>query len=199
MRSSFKRITTVLLCSSLLGASGVALAQAGAGAAAATTPGSPGVWQPHELEFQYIGFTTIYSCDGLRDKLRSLLRRAGAREDASVYTYSCVRGEGSPDRFVRAKLKFSTLQPLEGADATSATAAPSGAWHTVQLAPMRPFELDAGDCELIEQFRDKLLPLFSARALQDGVRCQPHQNPANYDLRFEVFAPTPAPAKPAGG
>ncbi len=185
MRSACKQLTVALLCGSLLGAAGVAIAQAEGGAA----PGLEGVWQPHELEFQYVGFTTIYSCDGLRDKLRALLRRVGARADASVNTYSCARGFGSPDRFVRARLKFSTLQPAGGAASGAGDATQAGAWRAVQLAPMRPFELDPGDCELIEQFRDKLLPLFSARALQDQVRCQPHQNPASFSLRFEVFEP----------
>ena len=40
-----------------------------------------GVWQKHEYSFQYFGFTTTYSCDGLASKLRVLLIAAGARAE----------------------------------------------------------------------------------------------------------------------
>src|ERR1700689_2245195 len=41
-----------------------------------------GVWQKHEYSFQFLGFTTTYSCDGLASKLKDLLIAAGARADA---------------------------------------------------------------------------------------------------------------------
>jgi hypothetical protein len=44
----------------------------------------PGTWQTHQLEFQFVGFTTTYSCDGLEAKLRLLLLRLGARPGLSV-------------------------------------------------------------------------------------------------------------------
>jgi hypothetical protein len=49
--------------------------------AAAASPPSPGIWQSHKFSFQYMGFTSTYSCDGLADKLRVLLLAAGARSD----------------------------------------------------------------------------------------------------------------------
>ena len=32
--------------------------------------GGPGTWQSHKYTFQFLGFTSTYSCDGLADKLR---------------------------------------------------------------------------------------------------------------------------------
>ena len=48
------------------------------------TPGTgssaePGVWQEHQVELAYMGFTSHYSCDGLQSKLQLLLRQLGAR------------------------------------------------------------------------------------------------------------------------
>src|ERR1035441_3625661 len=41
-------------------------------------------WQKHQYSFQYMGFTSTYSCDGLADKLKVLLLAAagGAGRDA---------------------------------------------------------------------------------------------------------------------
>jgi hypothetical protein len=190
-----------------LGAAGLALLCALAGAllprgaadAATTAPPSvqPGAWQNHELEFQFVGFTTTYSCDGLESKLRLLLTRLGARPGFTVWAYGCARGGGIPDKFARARLKFATLQPASAAAAPAPVAAngpvpdaaPAGAWKSVEFAPNRPTELERGDCELIEQFRDRLLPLFTTRDVQNQVTCLPHQVPGSFSLRLEVFAP----------
>ena len=37
--------------------------------AATTEKPEPAVWRTQELTFDYVGFTTHYSCDGLRDKV----------------------------------------------------------------------------------------------------------------------------------
>jgi len=179
---------------------GTLLIATAASAAAMAEPQStaPGSWQPHELEFQFVGFTTTYSCDGLEAKLRLLLGQLGARPGFSVQTYGCARGPGMPDKFARARLQFSTLQPAAGAEAGTSTAAAAqtpvtGAWKNVTLAPQRPYALASGDCELIEQFRDRVLPLFATRAVQNQISCVPHEVPAGYSLGMEVFA---LPGKP---
>jgi Spy/CpxP family protein refolding chaperone len=183
------RNDTTLLVVLLLAATALAAAPvAAASAAAAAPPAEPGAWQTHQLEFQFVGFTTTYSCDGLESKLRVLLGRLGARPGFSVETYGCARGFGMPDRFARARLSFATLAPTPLGAAPAAGAAP-GSWKSVAFEPHHPFELDTGDCELVEQFRDQLLPLFNTRAVQNQVRCVPHESPASFSLRFEVFAP----------
>jgi hypothetical protein len=157
----------------------------------------PGTWQNHETELDYMGFTTTYSCDGLQTKLELLLRQLGARQDAKVNAFGCDRGFGAPSRFARATLKFATLQPDTATAAATAVAGASpavlGSWRQVELAPHRPFGLEDGDCELMEQFRDKVLPLFATRALQNRTQCVPHQDTGGpFSLQLQVFAPVRA-------
>jgi hypothetical protein len=160
--------------------------------AAATQPGS---WQEHDYQFNYMGFTAIYSCDGLSDKLQLLLRLSGARPDAKVMA-SCSRGFGVPDKLAQAQLKFSTLQPAPVAAAVTGTNA-DGVWRHVELSPRHPFELQLGDCELVEQYRDKLLPMFATRNMRNQITCVPNQEAgSNFSLAFDVLAP--APPKPPG-
>jgi hypothetical protein len=180
-----------------------------AGTALAEPEAAPGVWQDHQIELAYLGFTSHYSCDGLQSKLELLLRQLGARADAKVTASGCDRGFGTPSRFPRATMKFATLQPVDGGDgavAAAATAAPTaaaapatsatpvaGVWRAVQLAPHRPFNLEDGDCELMEQFRDKVLPLFATRDQQLKLTCVPHQDIGPFSLQMQVFALPPAP------
>jgi hypothetical protein len=157
-----------------------------AGTALAEPEAVPGVWQDHQIELAYLGFTSHYSCDGLQSKLELLLRQLGARADSKVTAFGCDRGFGTPSRFPRATMKFATLQPADaGGDAATAVA---GVWRAVQLAPHRPFNLEDGDCELMEQFRDKVLPLFATRDQQLQLTCVPHQDNGAFSLQMQVFA-----------
>jgi hypothetical protein len=163
-----------------------------AGTARAEPAPEPGVWQDHQIELAYLGFTSHYSCDGLQSKLELLLRQLGARADAKVTAFGCDRGFGTPSRFPRATMKFATLQPVDGDNGAAATVA--GAWRAVQLAPHRPFNLEDGDCELMEQFRDKVLPLFATRDQQLRLTCVPHQDIGPFSVQLQVFALPPQPA-----
>jgi len=49
----------------------------------------PAVWKEQHLEFSYMGRTARYSCQGLRDKMRSLLLDLGARLDLQVALLGC--------------------------------------------------------------------------------------------------------------
>ena len=178
----------------------IGLAQAAAAdAPAAETPGAQaGHWEPHTYDFHVMGFTSTYSCDGLEDTLKRLLRLAGAREDAKVNA-PCPRGFGVPDKLAEAIVAFSTLQPGSPSPAAAASGPQSvpGVWRHVEIAPHHPFELQLGDCELIEQFRDRMLPMFATRNLKSQVTCVPHQDSgSNYSLSFDVFVPVPAAKSP---
>jgi hypothetical protein len=160
----------------------------------ASTSAEPGVWQDHQIELAYLGFTSRYSCDGLQSKLQLLLRQLGAREDAKVSAFGCDRGFGTPSRFPRATMKFATLQPADAGSDAAAGATPvpvAGVWRAVQLAPHRPYTLEDGDCELMEQFRDKVLPLFATRDQQLNLTCVPHQDNGPFSLQMQVFALPP--------
>jgi hypothetical protein len=152
-----------------------------------------GVWQKHEYSFVFLGFTSTYSCDGLADKIQVLLIAAGARRDSKSQPGVCASDFGRPDKFARARLTFYTLAPA--ADAPAGAKPVDAAWRSVALSPRSPRELGIGDCELVEQFRDNVLPMFTTRNIENHVTCVPHQDSgSNIDLRFESLAAIPAAA-----
>jgi len=147
-----------------------------------------GVWQKHEYRFSFLGFTTTYSCDGLADKLKLLLLAAGARMDAKSQPAACTNGFGRPDRFASAYLTFYTLAAA-GADHVADTGTVTGNWRVVKFMPRTPSQLGLGDCELIEQFRDRILPMFSTRNIDNRTSCVPHQlSGSDFSLTFDSFA-----------
>jgi hypothetical protein len=162
----------------------------------------PGIWQKHEYSFVFLGFTSTYSCDGLADKLKILLNAAGARKDVKSRAGACASGFGRPDKFARADLTFYTLVPgttpaAGAADGSSAGKPVDGTWRAVSLADHSPRELSTGDCELVEQFRNNVLPMFTTRNVDNHTTCVPHQNSGSIiSLRFESF--TAAPSRPHG-
>jgi len=156
---------------------------------------SPGVWQKHQYSFDYLGFTSTYSCDGLADKLKRLLIAAGARKDVKAISGPCASPYGRPDKFARADLTFYSLAPDPAGTATEGQAA-NGTWRAVELAPHSPRELELGDCELVDGFVNKVLPLLAVRNLENHTTCIPHQLAgSSFDLKFESFETPPPPPR----
>lgn len=202
MNSRPTRLATLMCLAAGALAGGTALGAAADAPAAAPAAPEAGVWVAHKYAFQFMGFTTIYSCDGLSDKLRQLLIAAGARPDAKA-SGLCAQPYGRPDRLARANLTFYTLAPAT--TATTAGEGPGlGTWKAVALSNRSPQWLQDGDCELVEQFQKEVLPMFATRNLESRMTCVPHQvSPSSISLRFESFTgvPTtttaPAPVAPA--
>lgn len=201
----------------------VAAAQQAAGDAA-SPGGAPeeGVWVRRELNFTYMGFTSYYSCESLADKLRVLLRLAGARDDLVVRARGCAGGASQVDVMPSARLEFYTFAPAASAPPVAAPAAAPpappakqlgrdapklrrraeagaqepgvGAWRKVEIDGRGPRRLvAAGDCELVEQFTRDVLPLFTTRNVDDRTRCTPHQRSAfDVQLSFEAIGPVPS-------
>ncbi len=170
--------------------------------AVALSAPADGVWTENKYAFTHLGFTSTYSCDGLADKLKKLLIYSGARADVVASPAACSEGFGRPSKLARVDLKFYTLKPAgTAAPATPASAAApvvAGAWQAVQFSQLKPRELDSGDCELVEEFRDLLLPMFAARNVQSRLTCIPHQvSGGSLSLSFESFVALPQP-QPAG-
>jgi hypothetical protein len=127
------------------------------------------VWTPKELNFVYQGFTTKYSCDGLQDKMKRVLIKLGARPDIQVRGWGCTRLQG-PDPFAGVRIKMNVLQPA-GNEAGQAVPAH---WKMVDVLA-DPDDRDpveaAGDCELIGQIKQKVLPLFATRNVDYRSTC----------------------------
>jgi len=164
-------------------ASGAGAAAFSAAAGAATEERLQAAWKPRELTFTYMGFTSRYSCEGLLDQLQQVLLALGARGDLIVTSYACSRA-GRPESAPALRIKATVLQ----AAASSASGDTVEArWKTVRLAG--PGRLSPGDCELAEQIRDMVLPLFTTRNLHASLGCIPHQEAGNIELTVDVLVP----------
>lgn len=181
-----KRTNLVAAVLSLTAVCGPALADDAAPAA---------VWKSQEADFTYQGFTTRYTCDGLHDKLKRILQDLGARQgkDFEVYRSGCTESSGKPDPFPGAHIKISVLVPAEGANAPV-----QARWKAVTLGGKGIGYLDRGDCELLEQVKDRIVPLFTTRKVELSGSCIPHQASAGKPgLSLEVLALPEPPAAAA--
>src|SRR5450631_584377 len=71
------------------------------------------VWTPKEFKFVYQGFTTKYSCDGLRGKVREIVLAFGARKDVQVNSWGCAGRSDKPDPFPGVAVKMNVLEPAD--------------------------------------------------------------------------------------
>ncbi len=187
--SAFRRVGTRLVVP-------VALTSFLCGACLAAEAGSPedaaqpAVWTTKKLDFVFQGFTAKYSCDGLKDKVtRALLQLGSQKKDLKVREMGCVNGFGRPDPFPGVSIKMSVLQPASGS--TDSSQPPVAAhWKPVKinLRDINDYPNDSGECELYEQIREKVVPLFSTRNVDLSGICVPHQeSAAGPTLKLEVL------------
>lgn len=145
------------------------LGVAGSAGAAQTADAAdqPAVWTTRNFTFEYQGFTTRYTCDGLREKMRSLLIKLGARDDLQVTPYGCP-GRTGPDLPIGIIVKMRVLAPAPAGTAQSVSAT----WKKVDLLGTRAPLDAASDCELIAQVQRKVLPQFATRNVDYRADCR---------------------------
>jgi hypothetical protein len=160
-----------------------------AAADSAAAPTQAAVWTPKELTFVFMGFTAHYSCDGLRDKIRHVLGELGARSDFKVDYYGCSSPFGSPDPFPGVRIKMQVLEPAGASDRS--TDVVGAHWQRVDLHLDKDPVWEASDCELLEQIKQKILPLFAARQVDFASNCVPHQAYLGTRLAAELLFPDP--------
>ena len=159
--------------------------------------GPSAVWTPKEFKFTYQGFTTKYSCDGLRDKVRAILLAFGARQDLEVSRWGCAGGD-RPDPFPGVAVKMSVLEVADAAKASADVPPVASHWKSVRLQLDRSPLSEAGECELVEQVKQKILPLFTTRNIDYRNNCVPHQlTPGGTRLAADVLIADPIPAATA--
>jgi hypothetical protein len=167
----------------LMGASALAacsLLLSAAALAQPTTPTGPAppawaVWTPKELRFTYMGFTSHYSCDGLRDKMRAILLQLGARPDMKLREIPCAGQLGRPTEFPGVTVNMNVLTPFDPTKANATETPLPGHWKSVEITTDRDPLREAGDCELIEQVKSRVLPLFTTRNVEYRSTCVPNQ------------------------
>ena len=191
-KSTCRRVGTPALVAAVAAVSWCtsAGAVAAAPAAAGATPENDqsAVWTPKELQFTYHGFTTHYTCDGLRDKVKSMLLQLGARkDDLKVYETPCAGDPSRPNPFPGVRIKMSVLQPAPAQASDDSPAVPAR-WEKVDLLKGEVGINAAGECELLEQVKQSILPLFTVRNIDLQATCVPHQLQASGTrLRAEVL------------
>jgi len=140
----------------------------------------PAVWRPQHMHFVYMGRTSLYSCDGLRDKVRSMLLNLGARRDLRIQAIGCEDFGGA--------VRISGMTPSLNIDVSMPALADSvpkttHPGETPVAANFQAFtitsdvfrNLGVGDCELVEDFVHQILPKLTVRNLKQEVTCIPHQ------------------------
>jgi hypothetical protein len=171
------------------------------------------VWVERKIYFPYMGFTALYSCDGLRNKVRAALKAIGARPGFEVTAHGCPYRSG-PEPLPW--LEIVAAMPVEATAevlAELAAKAPErelaakvtgkdAADEATARFPARPRQVSfsddpmglfqAGDCELVEQLRDKVFVPLGARIVSSDMICVPRQvNVGAVDLTIEVLEPVP--------
>jgi hypothetical protein len=156
------------------------------------------VWKEQHLRFLYMGRTSRYSCDGLRDKVRAMLLDLGARRDLTITALGC--------EYTAARARLGALGPsLNIAFSAPALAQP-------KLKPLHPGDLgpvdarfetftitsDAfrnmgiADCELVEEFAHQILPKLATRNLKRDITCVPYQQSGGrFLVRGEILRALP--------
>jgi hypothetical protein len=138
------------------------------------------VWKEQRLTFTYMGRTSRYSCDGLRDKMLALLLDLGARRDLTISRVGCFEDRSStrPDLSPSLSLVFSApalpdpaAQPLHEGD----LAAVDARFEPFMLTSDVFRNLSVADCELVEEFARQILPKLSARDVKSDIACVPSQ------------------------
>lgn len=185
--------------------------------AAAPAPAVSAIWVEKDISFTYMGLTSYYSCDGLRDKVRWVLKQLGARPGFKVTARGCAELTG-PERMpgvrIVAAMPFEATpellaQQAEDASRRELAARASGksaevaeATAQFQARPRRvEFKssmmsdgLQDGDCELMEQLRDRAFGTLGVKVVEDQLHCVPRQvTIGSVRLAVEVLEPVPAP------
>jgi hypothetical protein len=161
-------------------------------ALAATSGSVEAVWAPRHVTFIYQGFTTHYSCGGLREEIRSMLTKLGAR-DLRVGALGCIRGSGV-ETFPGVRVTMRVLVPAASQHAKAGSAPVAAHWQNVVLMASNAGFEEQGNCELIEQFKETFLPLFTTRHISYQSNCVPHQLTLGTHLSAEVLIPDARPA-----
>jgi hypothetical protein len=208
------RSSTKLLRSKTLVAIAVAAVSVGATSAARADETVRAVWNVQEIYLPYFGLTTHYSCDGLYDKMREILKDLSVRSDFVVNISGCTELTG-PVRSPTVHMVIANAVPATDDVAKAFAADPKRAKLLARLqrkskTPISDQAFDAvvkqvvlhakdrinagvaGDCELMEQVRRDVLPKLGAKVLKDNMHCTPHQGIAgNPQIELELLVAAP--------
>lgn len=151
------------------------------------------VWVPRHVTFVYQGFTTHYSCSGLRERIEDMLRKLGAHE-LKIRTQGCTNMVGV-EYFPGVRVTMRVLVPASAEHGKKANPIIRAHWRNIVLMPRNADLSEQGNCELIEQFKETFLPLFTTRHISYQSHCVPHQLTLGTHLSAEVLMPAAKPTR----
>lgn len=143
-------------------------------------------WHPQFVKFEYRAGGTFYMCRSLQRKVERILLQVGARGPVRFMRLYC--GDLSPvvsaeialmipieatEENIRRLTDFDSKQVLiarlQGKSLPAAADLPlfPAAWRTVSLSEMK---FTRGDCELLQQLRQQVLPKLSVRIVSDNLQ-----------------------------
>jgi hypothetical protein len=161
-----------------------------AGAVADSASSVQAVWQPVEIKYSYVGFTTAYNCDAFESKVKTILLALGATALTKVQANGCIDVNRPSRNFF---VTITTATPIAASEAKEPdnkatqelterltgkkdplkTDPFPAQWKTVDLSRERRLNLEPGDCELMEGLRDKVLPKIGVKVVAENVSCTP--------------------------
>lgn len=148
------------------------------------------VWRQQSLDFAYNGSATYYSCDTLRDRLRTILKSVGARDTLTIRFVGCsdmsfstrvqitfeAPVEATPEN-VRAITSYDSKDVLvarvrnEQLDSSADIERFPAMWKTISFSRDRELDLAPADCELVQQLHRQVFPRLSIRVVRENLRC----------------------------
>lgn len=147
-------------------------------------------WQPRELNFYYKGFSTLYSCSGIEERLERLLRDLGARPDVRVSAVGC-QPPMEVSSMISARIRAN--MPVEAAASDQGASFPAQR-KVVTLTTLHGNQVGAGDCELLEQVGNQLVPALKLEVVKNDLHCVPGQAMiGNRGVQVSALVPLPAP------
>jgi hypothetical protein len=146
-------------------------------------------WQHHKVKFNYVGFTTAYTCDGLESHVRQILGHLGARKDITVSAAGCPGPFDTPSHTAWVTAEFYTLAPVVGANEPDNV---HGHWTALSVTPLRPSFMGGGDCELIQEMKPLITENFTLRNVEYRTDCYPHEITLNgFSVTGQALRPLP--------
>jgi hypothetical protein len=175
------------------------------------------VWVERDVTFTYMPLTSYYSCDGLRDKVRWILKELGAKPGFKVVARGCIEVQG-PEVFPGVRIVAAFPAPAtpellsqlasEASKrelAARATGKPDPVAEATAQFPARVKrvefrsggssidDLQDGDCELMEQMRDRVFGQLRVKVVEDRIHCVPRQvSIGAVRMTVELLEPVPA-------
>jgi len=144
---------------------------------------APVTWRHQTADFNYVGFTTLYTCSGLEDQVRRMLIYLGARADLKVRASGCLRID-EPSHNAWVKVEFDVPVPAEKGASGDALAQ----WNAVALSARSPHFMGSGDCELVQSMQALVTRYFDLHDLNYRANCFPHTVSVNdFSLTAEAL------------